>query len=191
MGRMKTFGLFFCTFKPKKMDISNHYYLGYIVKAIGNKGILRIQLDTDNPSYYKNLKEISVAIKDQLVNYPIEEIVITDDKANVAFKNIDSTEVAKLLQGCSLYLPLSSLPKLKGNKFYFHEVTGYEVYDKTHGFVGVVESVLDQTYQAILQITFEDKEILIPITDEIIKDVDRDKKRIDIEAPDGLIDIYL
>jgi len=173
------------------MDISNHYYLGYIVKTIGNKGILRIQLDTDNPNYYKNLKEISVAIKDQLVNYPIEEIVITDDKANVAFKNIDNTDVAKLLQGCSLYLPLSSLPKLKGNKFYFHEVTGYEVYDKAHGFVGIVETVLDQAYQAILQITFDDKEILIPITEEIIKDVDREKKRFDFEGPDGLIDIYL
>ncbi len=173
------------------MDTTDYYYLGYIVKPIGNKGVLRIQLDTDNPQYYQNLSEVCVAIKDQLVVYPINDITITDDKANVAFKNIDGTEIAKMLQGCSLYLPLSSLPKLKGNKFYFHEVKGFDVHDQKHGLIGKIETVIDQTSQPILQIGFEGKEILIPITDEIIQNVDRKKKRMDIEAPEGLIDIYL
>ena len=173
------------------MDTSDFYYLGYVVKTIGNKGVVRIQLDTDNPEYYQNLSEVSIAIKDQLVTYPIEEITIIDNKANVAFKNIDGTEIAKMLQGCSLYLPLSSLPKLTGNKFYFHEIIGFEVYDQNHGLIGKVETVIDQTSQPILQIKFENKEILIPITDEIIQNVDRKKQRVDIIAPDGLIEVYL
>lgn len=173
------------------MNTSDLYYLGYVVKSIGNKGVLRIQLDTDNPQHYQNLSEVYLVIKDQLVTYPIKEISITDDKANVAFKNIDGTEIAKMLQGCSLYLPLSSLPKLKGNKFYFHEVTGFEVYDENHGLIGIVQTIIDQTSQPILQIDFEGKEILIPITDEIVQNVDRKKKRMEINAPDGLIEIYL
>ncbi len=182
---------FLFNFKNKKMDTSDFYYLGYVVKTIGNKGVLRIQLDTDNPQYYQNLSEVMLAIKEQLVTYPIKEISITDDKANISFKNIDNTEVAKMLQGCSLYLPLTSLPKLKGNKFYFHEVTGFEVYDKEKGLIGTIQTIIDQTSQPIIQIDFNGKEILIPITDEIIINVDRDKKRMDIEAPDGLIEIYL
>jgi 16S rRNA processing protein RimM len=173
------------------MDTSDFYYLGYVVKTIGNKGVLRIQLDTDNPQHYHNLSEVILAIKDQLVTYPIKEISISDDKANISFKNIDNTEVAKMLQGCSLYLPLASLPKLIGNKFYFHEVTGFEVYDKIKGLIGTVQTIIDQTSQPILQIDFQGKEILIPITDDIIQNVDRNEKRINIEAPEGLIDIYL
>ena len=173
------------------MDTSDYYYLGYVVKTIGNKGVLRIQLETDNPQYYQNLSEVSVAIKNQLINYPIEKITITEDKANIAFKNIDDSIIAKMLHGCSLYLPLASLPKLSGNKFYFHEVTGFQVYDQNHGLIGIVQTIIDQTSQAILQIDFESKEILIPITDEIIKNVDRVKKRMDIRAPEGLVELYM
>ncbi len=173
------------------MDTSNFYYLGYVVKTIGNKGVLRIQLDTDNPQYYQKIREVNIAIKDQLVTYPINEITINGDTANIAFKNIDGTEVAKMLQGCALYLPLTSLPKLTGNKFYFHEVIGFEVFDQTHGLIGTVQTIIDQTSQPIIQIDFEGKEILIPVTDEIILNVDRDKKCMEIKAPDGLIEIYL
>jgi 16S rRNA processing protein RimM len=182
---------FFLLLKLKKMDTSNYFYFGYIVKSIGHKGVLRIQLDVDDPSAYEKLTEVSVVIREQLVNYPIDEIKIIDDKANISFRNIDNTEVAKLLQGCSLYLPLTNLPKLKGNQFYFHEVTGFEVHDHKHGLIGTVQSIIDQTSQAILEISFEEKEILVPITDEIVKNVDRKKKCIEIEAPDGLIEIYL
>ncbi len=173
------------------MDTSNYFYFGYVVKTIGNDGVLRVQMDVDNPFDYAGLKELKVVIKDQLINYPIEEIKIIEDKANISFKNIDNPVIAKLLQGCSLYLPLSSLPKLKGNQFYFHEVTGFQVSDHKHGMIGKVETIIDQTSQAIIQIDFEGREILIPITDEIVKNVDRKNKIIEIEAPEGLVEIYL
>ena len=36
-----------------------------------------------------------------------------------------------------------------------------------------------------------DKEILVPAIDEIFEKIDRENKTIYINAPDGLIDIYL
>ena len=173
------------------MDTSKYFYLGYIVKTIGNDGVLRVQMDVDNPLAYANLTELMVAVKEQLVRYPIEEIKIIEDKANISFKNIDNTVIAKLLQGCALYLPLTSLPKLSGTQFYYHEVIGFEVHDQKHGLIGKVQSIIDQTSQAILEVNFEGKEILVPITDEIIKNIDRKNQRIEIIAPDGLIEIYL
>jgi len=43
----------------------------------------------------------------------------------------------------------------------------------------------------MLQINFGEKEILIPLIDEVIVKVDRKKKEMHIRAPEGLIDIYL
>lgn len=42
-----------------------------------------------------------------------------------------------------------------------------------------------------MQIDFNGKEILIPAVDEFFKEIDRQNKTIYIEAPEGLIDIYL
>jgi 16S rRNA processing protein RimM len=89
-------------------------------------------------------------------------------------------------------LPLQRLPKLKGNKFYFHEVIGFEVIDKTKGVIGNIDKIMDHPAQPILQILHNTgKEILIPIADDIVLDVDRKNKQICIQAPDGLIDLYL
>ncbi len=173
------------------MDSKDFYLLGYILKPTGNKGALSIQLDSGDPDYYQDLKEIYIELNGQFIKYPVKSISVSGNRAKVEFVNIDSPELAKLLQGRSLYMPLDYLPKLNSKQFYFHEVTGYEVYDDARGLIGIVQTVIDQTSQAILQIEFDDKEILIPITDEIIKKIDRKKKQLHIQAPDGLIDLYL
>ena len=60
-----------------------------------------------------------------------------------------------------------------------------------HGNIGTLVKVMDLPRQSLLQIAFEDKEILVPLVDEVIMKVDRKKKELHIRAPEGLIDIYL
>ena len=54
-----------------------------------------------------------------------------------------------------------------------------------------MKSVNDSTSQALFEIDREGTEVLIPISDDIIRKVDRTAKTITIQAPEGLIDIYL
>ena len=85
---------------------------------------------------------------------------------------------------------MSFLPELEGNQFYFHEVIGFEVIDKEKGNIGKIKEFID-TNQTIMIIENGEKEILIPVVDEVIDRLDRDAKTMYITAPDGLIDIYL
>lgn len=167
------------------------FELGYNGKTVGNIGEVYLHMDTDQPEYYQKMTQLFVDIKGTLVPYFVEHIKIRGLKASVKYKDIDSKEVAELLQGSKVFLPLDFLPKLKGNQFYFHEVIGFSVEDHLHGNIGIIEQIVDHSVQAIFAIKNEDIEILIPITDEIIKNVDRKNKLIKIEAPDGLIEIYL
>ena len=68
---------------------------------------------------------------------------------------------------------------------------GYSVIDKTYGAIGIIEKILDFPQQAIFQIKYGEHEILIPARDEFIIGVDRLKKQIELDAPQGLIDIYI
>jgi len=51
--------------------------------------------------------------------------------------------------------------------------------------------VNDSTAQALFEIDRNGKEILIPINDKFISQVDREMKQIHLDVPDGLIELYL
>ena len=83
------------------------------------------------------------------------------------------------------------LPKLSGDKFYFHEVIGFTLLDKVHGDIGIVQSINDSASQVLFEAKKGDKELLIPVTDDIITKVNRETKTIEVNCPEGLVDLYL
>ena len=174
------------------MNRDDFYYLGKIVKTSGYKGNLVFFFDVDDISYYKDLEAVFVEVSEELIPFAISGIQIKDNKtAFVKMEDIDDEEQAVALTGKDLYLPLSYLPPLTGKKFYFHEVTGFSIIDNNYGNIGKIVGFIEHSAQTLFVIINNDKEILVPTSDEIIKKIDRENKIIYIEAPEGLIDIYL
>jgi 16S rRNA processing protein RimM len=171
--------------------MKDYFYLGVVTKTFGYKGQVVIYLDTDEPEKYKTLDAVFVNEDGEMLPYMIEELIYKGaNQAIVQFADTDG-EAAKNLVRAELYLPLSFLPPLTGNKFYFHEVIDFDVVDKEKGNIGKCVDFIEISRQPIMQIDFNGKEILIPAVDEIFETVDRDNKTITIHAPDGLIEIYL
>ena len=167
------------------------FNLGYISKRNGNHGDLTFVLDVDDPKRYEKLESVFVELNNTLVPFFIKKIQVRGTSAVVSIEGVDTIEKAEELAKSGLFLPLSFLPPLSGKKFYFHEMPGYTVIDKKHGAIGVVDEVLDYPQQAIFQIKFGEHEILIPAKEEFIVNIDRIKKQLELDAPEGLIDIYI
>lgn len=174
----------------KPMTKEECFQLGKITKPFGFKGQVVFFLDVDEPDNYAGLDAVFVEVKGTLLPYFIKEMKINGNKATVTFEDISADEAHSLV-GCNLFLPLEMLPKLTGNRFYYHEIIGWQVIDSEKGNIGTIASVIDYPAQALFQIMKNDKEILIPIIDEVIKKVDRKEKTMYITAPNGLIDLYL
>jgi 16S rRNA processing protein RimM len=92
------------------------------------------------------------------------------------------------------------LPKLTGNKFYFHEVIGFEVEDQRLGVVGKIQSINDSTAQPLFEVlngeidssgSEQAKQILIPMIDHFLVKIDRENKIVIMDLPEGLIEMYL
>ena len=168
------------------------YYLGKIVKKHGIKGDLLAKIDTDEPELYENMESVFLDIKGKLVPYFLNKSSL--HKANTLRLNIEDVnniEEADALIGKEIYLPLKDLPELTGNKFYFHEVIGFNALDTKGNDIGTIESINDRTPQAYFEIKNDKgQEILIPVTDRFIDKVDRDKKQIVFELPDSYLDVY-
>lgn len=168
------------------------FYLGKIAKKFSFKGEVLIYLDTDEPEQYEELESVFVEFNKNLVPFFIENSSIhKGDFLRVKFEDIDSEQEADELIGSHIYLPLSMLPKLEGNKFYFHEVIGFDVVDKRLGNIGKIVSINDSTSQPLFEILFNEKEILIPMIDHFIVEVNRKDKKIILNTPEGLVDLYL
>lgn len=172
------------------MNINECYCLGRITKPWGVKGQLVLFLDVDSPEDYLDLDSAFVEIKGQLVPHFFRIDNINGNKAIATFEDL-TPEQAGALVGHDLYLPLSLLPKLDGNRFYFHEVIGFRIVDAVHGDIGTLQQVLEYPAQPLFQIMKNGTEILIPVIDPVIKRVDRQDRTLYIEAPNGLIDTYL
>ena len=167
------------------------FYLGKIAKTHGLKGEVTIKLDADDPSAYLEMKHFFLEINKVLTPFFVEKITPNGDKFFVQVQDIKTVEQAQNLVGKSVYLPLEMLPKLSGKQFYYHEIVGFTVVDTEKGELGPVTEVLEYPTQAILQVMKDKKEVLIPILEQVIQNVDRDKKVLTITAPEGLIDMYL
>ena len=174
------------------MTLNDCFYIGTIVQKFSFKGELLIKLDSDDPEMYEELESVFVALGNNLVPFFIERSSLhKSNLLRVKFEDVDTEADAEALLKHKLYLPLAALPKLSGNKFYYHEVIGFEVEDTQFGKVGKIIGVNDTTTQALFEIEDEQgNEILIPIIDSFIEKVDRAKQKIIVNTPEGLIDLY-
>ncbi|MEO9805610.1 MAG: ribosome maturation factor RimM [Reichenbachiella sp.] len=172
------------------MTVDDCYQIGHVIKTHGLKGEVQLFLDVDNPLEYKEMESMFVHQNNSLIPFFIEHIQINPAKAISKFEEIDDIEAAKTLVGCKLYLPLNNLPKLKDGEYYLHQLIGMELFDKGKS-IGKVKELFEIGPQELISIIHQEKEVLIPLKDEIIKRVDVKEKKIDADIPEGLIDIYL
>lgn len=168
------------------------FYLGKIVRKHSFKGEVVIKLDTDEPLLYKNMESVFVEHGKDLIPFFIEESLLQKgNQLRVRFETVDTEQDADAIMNSGIYLPLEFLPKLTGNKFYFHEVIGFKAVDVNYGDFGTVTGINDSTAQALFEIDNNGDPVLIPMIDEFIKEIDRKGKRVVLETPPGLIDMYL
>jgi len=136
-----------------------------------------------------NIKEpVFLEINEKPVPFFIESFEIVDsDIAIIKFEDINSEEKALELVNCNLLVPTK---KKNDQKDDFEGLKGYQVYDKKAGLIGRLNKIDDLPEQQMMQILHNNNEILVPVTEEIVLEINKDKKCIYIDLPDGLLDIY-
>ena len=174
------------------MQKEDCFYLGKIVSKFSFKGEVLVKLEADDPEVYEKMESVFVEYNNNLVPFFIERSKLhKSELLRVKFEDVDSEEDADDLMKSALYLPLDLLPELDENQFYFHDIIGYQVEDLNKGPIGTITAINDTTSQALFEIDFNGNQILIPIIDSFIHKLDKEQKLLIVNAPEGLIDLYL
>lgn len=174
------------------MDLKDSIYIGQIAKLHGYKGGVSLFLDVTHPEEYMDMESFFIEIDGILTPFFVESFKLKNKGfAAVKFQGVDSEQEARSLLKKEVFIPETELRELDESNFYDHEVIGFEVEDVVKGEIGKVTAIADLKQNPLLIIEFKDKEILLPIFDGLIVKVDRKLKRLEVKAPDGLIDLYL
>lgn len=160
------------------------YRIGRLGKPHGVKGEVSLQF-SDDVFDRVEAEYLVLEIEGILVPFFMEEYRFRSaETALVKFCDIDTQEQAAQLTGSSVYFS-RSLSDGGGENLSWAEIVGYSLVDAATGIaVGRIASVDDATANVLFEL--EDGK-LIPASEELITAVDKEKKIIEIELPEGLL----
>lgn len=123
------------------------------------------------------------------VPFFIEEYRFKSDvTALIKFEDIDDTDSAKLLLGRELYFPMKYITESEPLN-YGEGILGYKIYSAGK-LIGTIEGVDDSTANVLFSVkTMSGEELLIPAVDDFVENIDDEKREIQMNLPEGLLDI--
>jgi len=166
--------------------------IGRLVSPKGTNGHLKALLETDKEGF-DHIEAFFIEDKNGLpLPCFIESIEWKDDHVLIKFEEANNKEEAYELASRILYLPQEMInespPEAEGNYGY---LSGYEIHDKQRGALGKIEEILQMPGQELALLYLNNRELLIPLNEDLILSIDDKKQRVDMHLPDGLLNIYL
>ena len=127
--------------------------------------------------------------KDEMLPYFIQSTRIkSDDEIFLQLEGVDVKEKTKSLLQKQVWLTDEDFEKYAAKSSAISLLGFHIINEETD--LGEILEVIEQPHQILCRIQFNNKEALIPLHEETIKKIDKKKKEVRVELPEGLLDIY-
>lgn len=103
-------------------------------------------------------------------------------------ESLESISDAEAWVGAQISIRKSELPEPEDGEYFSFDLEGCTVYAGGEP-VGTVTRVSDYGSTALLEVDRNGKEVLIPFAKAFLQKVDTTGKRIEVELPDGLLEV--
>ncbi len=169
-------------------------YIGKFTKPYGYKGELALRFDVSIPQEFQQTEWVFVTLDGLPVPFFIsstENIWIKDEQtAILKLNDIDSDIQAKELVNKDV-----SISQFQSEKSWepdnFNAFKGFKITDKNLGEIGIFEKIIEIPQNPLMQVFQNQTEILIPLSDDIVTEINTRQKNIQVIVPNGLLDIFL
>lgn len=122
--------------------------------------------------------------------YFIQSIeAIAEDMALLQLEDVDTKEKASALARTALMVPADDVEIIDAEEW--NDLVGYFLVDKNMGLIGKIDQLVEMPQQILAELHYQGKDILVPLHDDLILEVDDLEKKIIMELPEGYFDIFL
>lgn len=168
-----------------------YFKIGKFAASHGFNGDLVLQHNLGKKTSLKGLETIYIEqTKENFLPYFIEKTSIKNDSETyVKLEGVDNKEVARKLTPREAWLEENDFKKFS-SKTAPITLLGFSIIDGETDLGEVIE-VIEQPHQILCTILYKGKEALIPVHESNLIKLDKKNKKIYLELPEGLLEIYL
>lgn len=165
--------------------------VGKLGKPHGIAGAFRFLLHRQLKSKAKFPKHFLLHIKGSYLPWFIAEAELTGfDNGLLKFEDITSPEKARTYSGCELFLTEKDVNTyFRKDAEGYNFLKGYQVSDETAGPLGALLEVEETPAQLLITVDYSGREVLIPLVDDFIVELNKRKKTLLLNLPEGLLDL--
>ena len=165
-----------------------YFEIGQIVNTFGIKGFVKVNPFTDDMQRFGELNYVFVVKSKELLKMQIEEVKYHKNVVLIKFKGIEDINMAEQYKGCYIRIKREDARELPKDTYFIADLIGINVYDDNGNFLGKVNDIYNNKVHDIYVIKDDlGKQILLPSTKEVIKQINIDENKIIVHLIDGLI----
>ena len=163
--------------------------IGRVQKTHGVKGEIKIEALTDHPERFTELRRVYLtSSRGESRACAVRSVRYMDGTPVLLLKGYDSPEKARELNGWLVQVPQEETVPLPEGQYYWFELIGMEVLSEAGEKLGTIVDIFETGSNDVYVMKAGRKEVYLPATKEVIRQIDRAAKRMVIHVMEGLLD---
>jgi 16S rRNA processing protein RimM len=170
--------------------MSQYFKIGKLAASFGLKGELILEHSLGKKTSLKGLETIFIEEKkDSFFPYFITNTKIkSHNEIFISLEGIENKEIARKLTPKEVWVSIEDFEKFAAKSSPI-SLLNYTLISNGKS-IGEIIEVIEMPHQILCSILINNKEALIPIHDNNLINIDKKYKTVEVELPEGLLEIY-
>ncbi len=177
---------------PPREDLPETVAVGRVLRPHGVRGEVAVEVLSDVPARFKKGSRLTGVREGvpstQAVPLTVAASRVHKGGALVRFEGYEDRDRAEELRGLDLEVPRAEVPRARRGTYYQFELLGCLCRDQGTELGRVVE-VIEDGGGVMLIVEGEGRRVPVPFVKELLRKVDVARGVIDLELPEGLLEI--
>lgn len=167
--------------------MNKYLELGQIVNVKGLKGEVKVNSFTDDNTKFERIPKVFLKRKETLKEYEIEKVGYAKNQVIIKFKNVNTVEEAESLRNSYIVVDREIFGELPEGVYYIADLIGLDVFTEANEYLGKVDDIFSTGSNDVYVVKDElGKQKLLPVIDEVIKQIDLELGKIIVNLIEGL-----
>ena len=168
--------------------MADYIKIGQTKKLYGIKGGLRVLIEDHYLEMFLQRKVLFLNIEGRKIPYFIAKMVEASP-FRIIFEDHQDRSSALALTGKEIYIPIADLPDSLTSSLDLTTLDGFTLSDAELGIIGTIKEIQEFPQQLMALVTYQEKDILIPLHENLISNIEMDTQKIFVSLPDGLLEL--